>query len=423
MRALVSRKKAFFTDFLFFDETFFPTQKRSAEKLPPKQPSVSHAQAPETDGQPHEHAFVPSEKQKSAEATAAAEHVGPTEPENTAGQLNGSKEKAKSVDQTVGPNEHRLAKQGSNDSDKSRKSSHDGGKVSRRNSNESDKPLARSSGKIERTSETTDEAKPVDKALNDKPKSSKSKKADGKTEADKPAANKNATDKKADKQYNDHPMEMPSKNANDAARPSKPAVSALRSAVARPVSARPSAPRRRDRNMKQILHTENFVQDSSEQSKAVRNAVLPEFDEDENVVITNAIEDNLLQFGEAPEAPMPNDPADKQGHLVQQILETQTAILKGDGSNDTAQVFVAVIRCYRCAHSSNFVRKTGNRREHLQRSHQVDCPEHGRTTEIHPEAVAVYHATRQDDGIFPGGCRCDADRIDHVAKSAGSRRG
>lgn len=228
------------------------------------------------------------------------------------------------------PNENGAVRQNSNESDKSRKNSIDGGK-SRKNSIETEKPK-RNSSKGEKN--VDNEIVPAEKATNEKPKSStKPKKSESKNEVDK-SAELPKVGKRSEKRGNEHPMEVVSKHIKDTNKPTKAGV-ALRSAAVRPVSARPSAPRRRDRNIKQILHTENFVQESTDQSKNGKNTTLPEFDEDENVVITNAIEDNLPQFGETQPTPVPNDLSDKQGHLVQQILETQTAILKADGTNET----------------------------------------------------------------------------------------
>lgn len=232
----------------------------------------------------------------------------------------------------INTNENGVARQNSNESDKSRKNSLDGSKA-RKNSNETEKPK-RNSSKDERILDNGNENVSAEKAGIEKPKSSsKAKKSESKNELEK-SSEMPRIGKKSEKRGNEHPMEMSSKHVKDTNKPAKAGV-ALRSAAVRPVSARPSAPRRRDRNMKQILHTENFVQESTDQSINGKNNTLPEFDEDENVVITNAIEDNLSKFGESQPTPMPNDTSDKQGHLVQQILETQTAILKADGKNET----------------------------------------------------------------------------------------
>lgn len=188
----------------------------------------------------------------------------------------------------------------------------------------------------------------VEKIPIEKPKSTKSKKiTNNKVETEQPNENINpkANDKtsnaKAIEKSNDKPpIDIPSKAVHDSVKPiRKGASSALRSAALRPVSARPSAPRRRDRNIKQILHTENFVQEPTEQ-KNEKKQFLPEFDDADNIVITNAIEDNISSIDDTITTnKIENEIDGKQGHLVQQILETQTAILKADGKNDITKVF------------------------------------------------------------------------------------
>lgn len=192
------------------------------------------------------------------------------------------------------------------------------------------------------------QAAEVEKIPLEKPKSTKSKSiTSNKVETEQP--NENVNPKANDKTSNDKPIEksndkppidIPSKAVNDSVKPIKRgASSALRSAALRPVSARPSAPRRRDRNIKQILHTENFVQEPTEQ-KNEKKQFLPEFDDADNIVITNAIEDNISSIDDTITTnKIENEIDGKQGHLVQQILETQTAILKADGKNDITKVF------------------------------------------------------------------------------------
>ena len=125
---------------------------------------------------------------------------------------------------------------------------------------------------------------------------------------------------------------------NDTSITSKPPrTAALRSAAVRPISARPSAPRRRDRNVRQIIHTESFVQESGDQ-KADKKNLLTEFDDADNIVITETITDNLSAIDEPVANNMNGEIDGKQGHLVQQILETQTAILKSDAKNDAPAV-------------------------------------------------------------------------------------
>ena len=79
------------------------------------------------------------------------------------------------------------------------------------------------------------------------------------------------------------------------------------------------------------------MQESGDQ-KADKKNLLTEFDDADNIVITETITDNLSAIDE-PVANNVNGEIDgKQGHLVQQILETQTAILKSDAKNDAPAV-------------------------------------------------------------------------------------
>lgn len=119
---------------------------------------------------------------------------------------------------------------------------------------------------------------------------------------------------------------------------SKPPRTALRSAAARPISARPSAPRRRDRNVRQIIHTESFVQDSADSNKTDKKILIPEFDDADNIVITETIPDNISAIDDSIVNNVEGEIDGKQGHLVQQILETQTAILKSDAKNNASAV-------------------------------------------------------------------------------------
>lgn len=144
---------------------------------------------------------------------------------------------------------------------------------------------------------------------------------------------------KSIKSHGKPPIDLQQKSS--AVKVNKPNT-ALRSAALRPVSARPSAPRRRDRNVKQILHTENLVSDSNNQNKDDKKNFLAEFDDADNIVITDAIQDNIASIDAVPATDSFEIGADdKQGHLVKQILETQTAILKSDAKNEVT----AVSRC------------------------------------------------------------------------------
>lgn len=112
---------------------------------------------------------------------------------------------------------------------------------------------------------------------------------------------------------------------------------ALRSAAVRPISARPSAPRRRDRNVRQILHTESFVQEPNNQEKNTKKTNIPDFDDADNIVITESVPDNISALDETVINKEEGEIDGKVGHLVQQILETQTSILK-DVKNDASAV-------------------------------------------------------------------------------------
>lgn len=123
-------------------------------------------------------------------------------------------------------------------------------------------------------------------------------------------------------------------NENDEKRP-KPGT-ALRSAALRPVSARPSAPRRHDRNVKQILHSDSFNQDTAPK-KIDKKDLMAEYDDGDNIIIADALQENA-STGEYAADVIDKDSDKKQGHLVQQILETQTAILKTDSKSESTAV-------------------------------------------------------------------------------------
>lgn len=112
---------------------------------------------------------------------------------------------------------------------------------------------------------------------------------------------------------------------------------ALRSAAVRPISARPSAPRRRDRNVRQILHTESFIQEPNNENTTSKKNNIPDFDDADNIVITESVPDSITAIDETATNKDGNEIDGKMGHLVQQILETQTSILK-DAKNDTLAV-------------------------------------------------------------------------------------
>lgn len=179
-------------------------------------------------------------------------------------------------------------------------------------------------------------AEKVEKSSNDKPRSSKSRKSHSKHDSEKESTKpeeKFTSSKSVDKLIE----RSHGGKTNETTKISKPPRTALRSASIRPISARPSAPRRRDRNVRQIIHTESFVQDSGDQKTDKKN-LMPEFDDADNIVITETIPDTISSIDE----PITNNGDGKidgkQGHLVQQILETQTAILKSDAKNDVSAV-------------------------------------------------------------------------------------
>lgn len=119
---------------------------------------------------------------------------------------------------------------------------------------------------------------------------------------------------------------------------SRPAA-ALRSASVRPVSARPSAPRRRDRNVQQILPSETLTHQTDRENvkREKKNDIIAELDDSENIVIADIIDANAMN-GELI-SNVVSETADtsidgKQGHLVQQIIQTQNALTKIDGSSN-----------------------------------------------------------------------------------------
>lgn len=120
-------------------------------------------------------------------------------------------------------------------------------------------------------------------------------------------------------------------------------TTALRGPSARPPSARPGAPRRRDRNVEIILHSEKALHTPTVEKNA-NNIVADLADDGENLVVidnTNLQGDALPLDNNAAQLLLDNDK--EQGHLVQQILETQTALSKtvndvGDAKGDVCIV-------------------------------------------------------------------------------------
>lgn len=115
-------------------------------------------------------------------------------------------------------------------------------------------------------------------------------------------------------------------------------VTALRSASVRPVSARPSAPRRRDRNVKQILNHDSFIHEPIERKKSAKKDLISEFDDGENIIITDIIQDTTSATNDAIALDKIAD--GKQGHLVQQILETQTVFMNADNDAKNGEKIV-----------------------------------------------------------------------------------
>lgn len=184
-----------------------------------------------------------------------------------------------------------------------------------------------------------------EKTSNDKPRSSKSRKSNSKRDTEQVPVNGVSTTAKPELKSSasvEKMAERASSILESTNRPSSKTRPALRSAAVRPISARPSAPRRRDRNVRQILHTESFIQEpnSQQNNKSNKKNVIPEFDDADNIVITETIQDNISILDEnVANNEITTDIDGKQGHLVQQILETQTAILKADASkNDPSAV-------------------------------------------------------------------------------------
>lgn len=175
-----------------------------------------------------------------------------------------------------------------------------------------------------------------EKTSNDKSRSSKSRKSHSKHDIDKLSTNSGTKPELMNSKSVDQPL-MDASKANDATKPPKTRT-ALRSASVRPISARPSAPRRRDRNVRQILHTESFVQEPNNQNKPNKKNNIPEFDDADNIVITETIPDNITALDDTVTNTGDGEIDGKMhGHLVQQILDTQTSILK-DVKNETSAV-------------------------------------------------------------------------------------
>lgn len=175
---------------------------------------------------------------------------------------------------------------------------------------------------------------PVEKVQSKKPRSSKQKSDETSIEThDIEKSNEIKSSKLNGKITKSKSSEKENEPTNDIPKKVKPETT-LRSAALRPVSARPSAPRRRDRNVKQILHTENFIQYPNNQNESEKKSFPPEFDDADNIVITNVINDDIPAPDALDSNEMENELDGTQGHLVQQILKTRTTILKSDSKTD-----------------------------------------------------------------------------------------
>lgn len=126
-------------------------------------------------------------------------------------------------------------------------------------------------------------------------------------------------------------------SADEVKIPMRKPVTALRSAAVRPVSARPSAPRRRDRNVKQIMNHESLMQEPIESKKSDKKDLISEFDDGENIIITDIIQDTTAAANDAASDAIADG---KQGHLVQQILETQTVFMNADNDGKHGESIV-----------------------------------------------------------------------------------
>ncbi|XP_055907323.1 TRAF3-interacting protein 1 [Eupeodes corollae] len=125
-----------------------------------------------------------------------------------------------------------------------------------------------------------------------------------------------------------------SKESTQVPAPTRPRTS-LRPPSARPASARPGAPRRRDKNIEIVLQPNDQIKLSGISVKL--ETFTSELEDDgENLVIIenpNTIEDQLQQSNNI-EKNSTQDDSQNQGHLVQQILETQKELVQGS-SPDT----------------------------------------------------------------------------------------
>lgn len=176
--------------------------------------------------------------------------------------------------------------------------------------------------------QASDTSAPVAKDILNEPSKSVEKPVGGKQKSSKPSAEpirKKSSFMKAT-------PNVPNGDTNDSA-PARP-TTALRGPSIRPPSARPGAPRRRDRNVEIILQTEKAMQDAAEKNPPINNFVADLADDGENLVVidnTN-LQGDIMPRETENQIDLQNER--EQGHLVQQILETQTVFSKA--GNDGA---------------------------------------------------------------------------------------
>lgn len=117
----------------------------------------------------------------------------------------------------------------------------------------------------------------------------------------------------------------------------------LRPPSVRPASARPGAPRRRDRNVEIVLQPDGNMPKPGVNIKI--DPLNAELDDDgENLVIIEDASNQLNESQYGTDALNEND-EEQQGHLVQQILETQKEFLKIDEDSNEKRRTEAVSFC------------------------------------------------------------------------------
>lgn len=135
---------------------------------------------------------------------------------------------------------------------------------------------------------------------------------------------------------------------------------ALRSAARRPVSARPSAPRRRDRNVQQIVHHEGLIQNAENGGNYEKKKdMIAELDDSDNIIIADIMQENDLSTETNGPENAEISSYGTQGHLVQQILETQQTLTRTDSNENNTKKMVILyfkvnlIKQNKCNHFSD----------------------------------------------------------------------